>query len=225
MFIIDWIKANPTTFAIALLSVLTFIARFAKPGTRLAAFFAAMPSIDIVKLVCIVLNIPLPGGFSPAPAVIPVTPEADAKMPEPKPAKAPTPPAGAATLALFIGLVTFAVCLFGCPKCPTTPPPPAPQASAIVLRVDDAVSTTEASMLSHPKLTEKVAAARLHLLKIKSGEASFWCGAKSLYDELVALEGEVVAAGLPIPPQLTEALQLVQWAVDRVGCTCPAGGA
>lgn len=120
----------------------------------------------------------------------------------------------------------------GCSSCPTAQPPQGAQASAIVLRVDDAVSASEAAMTgkgltaaSSPKLAERVAAVRVHLLKIKSGEVSFWCSAKNLYDELVALEGEVVAAGLPIPSQLTEALQLTQWAVDRIGCSCPAGGA
>ena len=131
---------------------------------------------------------------------------------------APTVPPLPVLLALLLLLVAP---LVGCPKCPSTPPPSAPQASAIVLRVDDAVSTTETALSAKAaKPSAKLDAVRAHVIKLKASPASFWCEAKALYDELAALEGEVVAAGLPVPAQLTEAIQLVQWAVDRELCYC-----
>jgi hypothetical protein len=223
--VLAWIEKNPDRFIFILLTVVAFIARRFAPGSRWGAIVTALGA-DLVKFACAILGRPMPGGFSPAPAVVPMTPEAAAKMPEPKPRGKSIPPVAGAMLVL-VAVVAFAVVTVGCHPCPANAPPSTAEASAIVLRVQDATAATKSAM-SSAKLSS-VHAGRLeaHMSKLSLTPGSVWCDAAALYDELVALEQEVVSAGLPVPPQLTEAMLLVKWAVDRSTCECrvPAGGA
>jgi len=70
--IISWIAKNPDRTIYILLSVLGLILRFTKPGSRSQAIVTSL-SGDVVKLYAALAKKPLPGGFSPAPAEIPMT--------------------------------------------------------------------------------------------------------------------------------------------------------
>lgn len=74
-----WVLHNPDRVLEILVSIVAFILRFTSPGTRVQAFFTAL-SIDLVKLYTVIAKKPLPGGFSPAPADIPMTSEGAEKM-------------------------------------------------------------------------------------------------------------------------------------------------
>lgn len=80
--LLAWIQAHPVTFIAYLVTVgstVLAVLRVVLPGSRVTAGFSTV-FVDVVKIACLALGVPLPGGFSPAPAVIPPTPEAAQKQ-------------------------------------------------------------------------------------------------------------------------------------------------
>lgn len=113
-----------------------------------------------------------------------------------------------------VALVALAV--GGCAPCPKTPPPADAEASAILLSVRSGLSAAQPSIAAAK--SPSYARAVGHALSLDA--SNFWCEAASLYDELVTFEKDAVAGGAPIPPELTQAITLMQWAVDHAACNC-----